>query len=111
MQTGANSFPTRASRPWIESWYMSAASGFTPAAFANSSLPWQLSHRFAISRRSAGTFTRAAAVGSYAASFFTEWIAPWHEVQVGPATFVSSRSHREWSDFCHPAMASACSIS
>ena len=33
---------------------MGAASGFRPAAFANSSLPWQASQRFAISRRSVG---------------------------------------------------------
>ena len=43
---------------------MTAASGFTPAALANASFPWHASQRFAISRRSAGTFARALALGS-----------------------------------------------
>src|SRR5574341_1534383 len=106
VQEGANLWPTRTSRPWIESWYVEAASGLSPAAFASSSLPWQASQRFAISRRSAGTTSRLPAVGSKAASFATAWGEPWQEAQVGPATFASSRCHLEWTDFANASVTS-----
>ena len=86
---------------------MAAVSGAIPAAFANSSLPWQTSHRFAMSRRSAGTGWRGFGVGTYAASFFTACGEPWHEAQVGPETFVSSRSHFEWIEPANASVASA----